>query len=113
MTDKDKGTFFCELGRHVSRFCIGPRDMEPAFNEDIGKGTHAGAANADKMNVFDLIQIDHAVIPPYPHRSWQGLLRQYGPPHPSVLLSGLPDASCSKDRGPSKAVPSRYTKSLP
>ena len=39
---------------------------------DIGKGTHAGAANADKMNVFDLIQIDHAVIPPYPHRSWQG-----------------------------------------
>ena len=53
-------------------FASDPETWNPAFNEDIGKGTHAGAANADKMNVFDLIQIDHAVIPPYPHRSWQG-----------------------------------------
>ena len=112
MADKDKGTFFCELGRHVSRFCIGPRDMEPAFNEDIGKGTHAGAANADKMNVFDLIQIDHAVIPPTLTGHGKGFCGN------TVRASFCPAFRAPrcimfKRSGSFKAVPSRYTKSLP
>ena len=97
LADADTGPFFRELFRHRRRFEIRTGYMISFFNENIGNCPHSGAGNADKMNVCNLVQINHRFIP-HPslpvtddvYGQWTGPVQQYHVPPGACPWSGWP-----------------------
>ena len=107
LADADTSPLFGELLSHWRRFEIRTGYMISFFNKNIGNCPHPGAGNADKMNVCNIVQINHRFIP---HPSfpltddvcgqWTRPIRQYRVPLGACPWSGwlLPSLPVPSDR---------------